>query len=370
MTIDVGTYGFNFIGEYYKSTRKEDSSFSSQILIKVVIPSVSVTALLSVTCYVSYSAYKRIFTTDTDEEEFVDMRFLYGFAVANLVIDVVCGWMFFLRKDDVFSEKNMDGSISMVTLSSEDTSPPPALGYDNDGSKDIDSSVTHEPHNILVNGSIQTVRKVSQSLSAPARSSHPHPPAGHSQTTTPGSGHSPFPVSKSPHPVAGRRRAQSEDDLSEMDEMSTETSNLNMVSAFTHLSGDTFRTVAVFASALVSDVFPSCSRAKIDAWAAIVVSVSILFATAPLIFGIVDTATRLVSQRNTALVYDSITMQSSHSSDLSSSGRSDADVVAGLHLANDTTSSPIFFSTLQSTSKRSLSEGKYDFLGEDNSATV
>jgi Co/Zn/Cd efflux system component len=59
-------------------------------------------------------------------------------------------------------------------------------------------------------------------------------------------------------------------------------SNLNMLSAFTHVGGDTLRTCAVFFAAVVS----TASGAKgsvCDAYAAVVVTVTIIFCVIPLI---------------------------------------------------------------------------------------
>lgn len=62
--------------------------------------------------------------------------------------------------------------------------------------------------------------------------------------------------------------------------------NLNMLSAFTHLTGDSMRTASVFIAALVS-TFSGISSQICDAWAAIAVTVSIVFMVVPLIVEIV-----------------------------------------------------------------------------------
>lgn len=58
--------------------------------------------------------------------------------------------------------------------------------------------------------------------------------------------------------------------------------NLNMISAFTHVGGDTMRTFAVFFAALISSV-TSASGSICDAWAAVVVSGTIILCVLPLI---------------------------------------------------------------------------------------
>ena len=62
--------------------------------------------------------------------------------------------------------------------------------------------------------------------------------------------------------------------------------NLNMLSAFTHLTGDSMRTASVFIAALVS-TFSGIPSQICDAWAAIAVTISIVFMVVPLIVEIV-----------------------------------------------------------------------------------
>lgn len=62
--------------------------------------------------------------------------------------------------------------------------------------------------------------------------------------------------------------------------------NLNMMSAFTHLTGDSLRTASVFIAALVS-TFTGVPSQICDAWAAVAVTVSIVLMVIPLIIEIV-----------------------------------------------------------------------------------
>lgn len=63
------------------------------------------------------------------------------------------------------------------------------------------------------------------------------------------------------------------------------TKNLNMISAFFHIGGDTLRTIAIFAAALVSST-TNWNPDYCDAWAAIVVSITILFLAVPMLYTI------------------------------------------------------------------------------------
>lgn len=66
--------------------------------------------------------------------------------------------------------------------------------------------------------------------------------------------------------------------------------NLNMISALTHVGSDTLRTIAVFVAALIA-TFADVSGNICDAWAAIVVSITIFIAVIPLCNEIYKTAT-------------------------------------------------------------------------------
>ena len=63
------------------------------------------------------------------------------------------------------------------------------------------------------------------------------------------------------------------------------TKNLNMISAFFHIGGDTLRTIAIFVAALVTSI-TNRNPEYCDAWAAIVVSVTILFLAIPMLITI------------------------------------------------------------------------------------
>lgn len=67
--------------------------------------------------------------------------------------------------------------------------------------------------------------------------------------------------------------------------------NLNMLSALTHVGGDTLRTASVFIAALVS-TFGGVDSGTCDAWAAIVVTITIVLAIIPLCMEIYKAAKR------------------------------------------------------------------------------
>lgn len=67
--------------------------------------------------------------------------------------------------------------------------------------------------------------------------------------------------------------------------------NLNMVSALTHVGSDTMRTTSVFVAAVIATA-SSASSSLCDAWAAVVVSITIVCAVIPLLIEIYKAATK------------------------------------------------------------------------------
>ena len=75
----------------------------------------------------------------------------------------------------------------------------------------------------------------------------------------------------------------------EIDEDKKQKANLNMISALTHVGGDTMRTVSVFIAAVISTAGQPSSLC--DAWATIVVCFTICIAVIPLVKEIYKAAT-------------------------------------------------------------------------------
>ena len=71
--------------------------------------------------------------------------------------------------------------------------------------------------------------------------------------------------------------------------------NLNMYAALTHVGGDTLRTISVFVAAVVATA-TNIPNNVCDAWAAIIVTVTIIMVVCPLIYHIYQAA-RLHSSR-------------------------------------------------------------------------
>ena len=72
--------------------------------------------------------------------------------------------------------------------------------------------------------------------------------------------------------------------------------NLNMLSAFFHVGGDTLRTIAIFSAALVSTI-TGANPDLCDAWAALAVSVTIVGLAVPMTWEIFKHAASFASDR-------------------------------------------------------------------------
>ena len=219
MSVDVFTYFTNMYAEYIKS-KGEKLSKRMLIILEIGIPSFSVCALLGVTGYITSDAI-HLLMTNGEEDDDVNIFFLYGFAGANLIVDIISSYMFYRRRHSVF----------LSTLSRDST------------------------EDIMLNHVQLTSEKNEEnyhdSVMNPISTEQIHTSSRSSTSTTP------------------KTRA-----------------NLNMISAFTHVGGDSMRTISVFIAAIISSA--TLARGNVcDAWASIVVTITILICIIPLILEII-----------------------------------------------------------------------------------
>lgn len=100
MSVDVFTYFTNMYAERYK-IRGLEMDKSTRLMLEVYVPSFSVIALLSVTVYAFTESIKIIISKPTGEDD-VKISFLYGFASANMLVDIVSGYMFLQKGKAAF----------------------------------------------------------------------------------------------------------------------------------------------------------------------------------------------------------------------------------------------------------------------------
>lgn len=150
-------------------------------ILEVYVPTFSVCALLAVTGWITSDAIAVISGVDDDDD--VNVIFLFAFASANFIVDAISSYLFYTRRD-----------------------------------------------NVLVTEQLRTFSLERMSMDWKARPLMP---------------------------------------------------NLNMLSALTHVGSDTMRTLSVFIAAMIASAGHQNS-AKCDAWAAVVVTITIVIAVIPL----------------------------------------------------------------------------------------
>lgn len=249
MSVDVFTYLTNL----YAEKTKEDitRSDSAKVITEIAIPSFSVLCLLGVSVYITYDAANILHHPPAIDD--VPISYMYGFAICNLFIDIICGAFFYSRGRDVFYETK----VLIPTLSL-------------DTYIDNDEEFGHLDEDLDVITPISSNRYINNNNS--------------------------------------RNSSGSGGDMNN-NENNSGRKNLNMLSAFTHVSGDTIRTISVIIAALISTIF-KIDVDICDAWAAIGVCATIFVMSVPLIADIIGTAislSRSSSQSTSSGVYSPIT---------------------------------------------------------------
>jgi Co/Zn/Cd efflux system component len=234
MSVDVVSYFTNMVAEKIKSSRGiggGDLSVTTQMLLEVVIPLFSVILLIGVTIYVTIGSLGDIITKPADDD--VDITMLWLFSSLNAVVDIVSVYMFYQRGNDVFYEEPLDAMDpnsrhAMVDLEVEDGASS-AVAANGSGSGGNDAAVNN---NININSN----------------------------------------TSNNPIGMQRERQARNQE---------APKTNLNMISALTHVGGDSLRTISVFVAAAVATA-TSIPGYLCDAWAAVFVSVTIVIMVVPL----------------------------------------------------------------------------------------
>lgn len=223
MSVDVFTYFTNMYAERVKSRSKDGQiDKTTRFMIEALVPMLSVSALIGVSIYITIEAVDIIQAykdgSQSEDDEQVNVLFLYGFAGANLMVDLLSAFMFYKKGESVFHDPN-----DVMYIRKRSTSI----------SKSID-------------------RTRSQSETGPLAATLPFLHGGHTHSTD---------------------KADKNDPIKR---------NLNMISAFTHVWCDTLRTMSVFVAAIVATT-TTIPSTLCDAWASIVVSITIFLCIIPLL---------------------------------------------------------------------------------------
>lgn len=255
MFVDVITYICNGVVEWYKS-RNNRITQHSRLFMEVIIPSLSVLSLIAVTLYVTYDAVRVVLNPPVTNT--VDVGFLYGFSMGNIFVDLFCSYLFYLRRNDVFEEKVMP-HLSLDTSIFDDE-----FG---DLEKDIEfefeqtqEAAKEDENNSSLLGCFTVFYHLLQ-----------------------------------PHNHDDKAKA-----------------NLNMLSALAHIFGDTIRTISEFLAASISSI-SGIDGDICDAWAAIVVAISILVVSGRLIIEIIGAFINIYSSEHRAIPLMNLSNKNSQS---------------------------------------------------------
>jgi Co/Zn/Cd efflux system component len=254
MSVDVLTYCGNIYAECLKN--KNGNSLPhhhTMIITDILIPIISLLSLLGVSAWVSYDASLRL---RGHKKEDVELSFLYIFPIANFVIDFFCAFLFYIRRQDIFHHHHRP--VLMQVTSDYDFSANVSESSSDSSGHEIELSDMHSS----TSSRLERTNLVKSSSRSPSFNSRGSQSDGegedHSSDSLPNHDHHHHPHHET---------------------------NVNMMSAFTHVSGDTLRTIATFAAAGVSSFF-HIDPSICDAWAAIIVSATIVISALPLVYSI------------------------------------------------------------------------------------
>jgi Co/Zn/Cd efflux system component len=102
MSVDVMAYCVNIYVEDCK-LKYHEINRNTLWLIQIGIPSISVLTIVIITGYVMIDAVK-VLESPKKHPYYVDVLFLYGFSITNLVVDVVSASSFMSKGSDIFVE--------------------------------------------------------------------------------------------------------------------------------------------------------------------------------------------------------------------------------------------------------------------------
>lgn len=265
MSVDVVTYLLGFYAEWAKSNMGRMSS-SSRILFEILIPGLSILSLVVVMCYVIYDATKLL--EDPPKKDDVNVAYMYAYAAVNLIVDIVSAMLFTARADDVFLEARSVAQLSLDTSVSFDEEE--EFGHLDD---DLDM-ITYRDDAFLTQ----------------------HGAGGYGSSSN-GGGEEGL-CSEIMHNCCSmfstffcmtcnsRISSGTNDGTNSGNNYQSPKKNLNMMSAFVHVMGDTLRTLAMFAAAIVSST-TGLDADVCDAWSAIFAAGTILLMCFPILKEIV-----------------------------------------------------------------------------------
>lgn len=274
----------------------------------IYIPLFSILSLLTVTVYLTLDAFQIVFM-DVNEELFkedVPVSYLYGFAISNLLVDVASSTLFYWRGyggllSESHAHYNCEDSYQVVPTDDVEANKIDSLSY----SHDHDHGHDHGHHHAHVHTHVSNMSE-SVNFDEIATYSHDHVHAMPHSYLSPDSsqidsspsnfldhGHSHTHASQATSscascPSEAYSPTNTTNTIESIHCTITRKLNLNMLSALTHVGGDTLRSTSVLIAAIISSVSssPYLTSTRCDAWAAIIVTILVFFTSIPLLISI------------------------------------------------------------------------------------
>ena len=193
-----------------------------------------------------------------------NVTIMFGFATVNMVIDITCITMFYYRKDDILHNRmpSFSGDSGQIIIPSGYNSPTGQATTSSGYNSQTGQATTSSGYNSQTGQA--TISSGYNSPSIPATI-----PSGSTQESVP--------ATTSP----GVKSPSIQSTISSRNKTYFSHANINMFAAFTHIGSDTLRTIAIFLAATVSTI-TGINSSLCDAWAAILVSITIFVAIIPL----------------------------------------------------------------------------------------
>ncbi len=255
MSIDVVAYLCNMIAEYLKRNSSNDLSAGTNFTLTILVPLFSIMCLLVVTSYIIYDAI--IVLRKPPKVDDVSIEVLYTFSGVNLLIDIICSVLFLARAKDIFDEPSLLPHIHVFMESSVELA---------------DEDFSHNDEDLIHEVTTETPVTISFANCCNKRG-RDYCSFFYSQSThyTTVCGVEISHINTSPAntavPITNSRK------------------NFNMISAFSHIGGDSLRTLSVIIAATIS-LCTGIDGDIMDAVAAIFVSVVIVVAIFPLLISL------------------------------------------------------------------------------------
>lgn len=264
MFADIFSYICNIYVEWYKN-HYGGVSRRSRFYLEIVIPTLSVILLMLTTIYTTIDA--SLLLQNPPVKDDVDVDYMYGFSIFNMFVDFLCWMLFSLRGSETFIEAVEIPQLSLDTSITFDDELDFGILPDTDFDSILPST---QPSTSASNStSLFTFTECFKLMSCGLY----RPAEGTGGVTSPS--FSTMSTMSTAISHAGGSGAVGGGS-------SHKRSNLNMLSAFIHVVGDTLRTISVLLAAAISTIF-HVDGDICDAWAAIVASISILIMCGSLI---------------------------------------------------------------------------------------